>query len=245
MSKVIVDRDLTRQVNIIGKKQMRKKRWQRFVSVLCALTVFCTTYALILPAITINKDSLPIYYCGLVEHIHNETCYQSVLNCKHGEEERAQSGEDAVSVDEQYRSKLPAEFNGDYAEKLLAVAVSQLGYSESDTDKVNDVIYDDDGNIAETIYRGSTYFGEYFGNAFGEWNNAFAAYCLNYAGITGFAENESVSASDIADHFVSVEKLFPAVSGNGYVPAPGDVVFFDFDKRGEGEDSYFYTSAEN
>ena len=49
----------------------RKKRWQKVVTALAAVVVFCTTYALILPAITMEKD----VFCGKEEHIHTEQCY--------------------------------------------------------------------------------------------------------------------------------------------------------------------------
>ena len=51
--------------------QRRRKRWVKVVSAMAAVVVFCTTYALILPAITMEKDPV----CGLEEHQHDETCY--------------------------------------------------------------------------------------------------------------------------------------------------------------------------
>lgn len=59
---------------------MRKKRWQRVVAALASVTVFCTTYALILPAITMEEPT----YCGFEEHVeHNDECYseQEILTC--------------------------------------------------------------------------------------------------------------------------------------------------------------------
>ncbi len=43
--------------NLIIKKQKGLKRWQRVVTVLAAMITFATTYALILPAITVEKNS--------------------------------------------------------------------------------------------------------------------------------------------------------------------------------------------
>ena len=54
------------------KSRKRKKLWQRVVTVLAAVVVFATTYALILPAIT--RESPPT--CGLTEHEHSDACYQ-------------------------------------------------------------------------------------------------------------------------------------------------------------------------
>ena len=49
----------------------RKRRWYQVTTCLAAVVVFCTTYALILPAITLEKQ------CALPEHTHTEDCYTS------------------------------------------------------------------------------------------------------------------------------------------------------------------------
>ena len=54
------------------KKRRLRKRWQKVVTALCALAVFCTTYALILPAITLEKG------CPIPEHTHGPECYTQV-----------------------------------------------------------------------------------------------------------------------------------------------------------------------
>lgn len=51
------------------KAQRRKKRWTKAVSAMAAVVVFCTTYALILPAITLQAE------CGKEEHTHSDACY--------------------------------------------------------------------------------------------------------------------------------------------------------------------------
>ena len=64
-------------------KKRRRRRWAKVVSVLGCVVVFCTTYALILPAITAEKT-----VCGFEEHTHTDECYaplteeaQTVLSC--------------------------------------------------------------------------------------------------------------------------------------------------------------------
>ena len=52
----------------------RKRRWQRAVTALSGVVVFCTTYALILPAITMEKK------CEIPEHTHTEACYTQVTS---------------------------------------------------------------------------------------------------------------------------------------------------------------------
>ena len=64
----------------ISSRRKRKRRWHKIVSVLVAIVVFCTTYALILPAITLEEDAI----CGQTEHTHNESCYTNAdeLSCQ-------------------------------------------------------------------------------------------------------------------------------------------------------------------
>lgn len=46
---------------------------RRLVGALAAFVVFCTTYALILPAVTLSGET----HCGKEEHTHTEDCYRS------------------------------------------------------------------------------------------------------------------------------------------------------------------------
>ncbi len=54
-------------------RHRRRRIWQRIVGGLACVVVFCTTYALILPAITMENIG-----CGLAEHTHTEACYTRV-----------------------------------------------------------------------------------------------------------------------------------------------------------------------
>lgn len=47
------------------------KRWKKIAVFLAVIVVFCTTYMLILPAITMESK----LQCGLDEHIHTDSCY--------------------------------------------------------------------------------------------------------------------------------------------------------------------------
>ena len=71
------------EADVFLAKKRRRRRWAKVVSVLGCLVVFCTTYALILPAITAEKT-----VCGFEEHTHTDECYaplteeaQTVLSC--------------------------------------------------------------------------------------------------------------------------------------------------------------------
>ncbi len=61
------------------KKHRFAKRWYKVVTCMAAVVVFVTTYALILPAITMENKA----YCGIEEHQHSEEagCYEDRLIC--------------------------------------------------------------------------------------------------------------------------------------------------------------------
>ena len=63
----------------------KRRRWRGAVSVLACVVVFCTTYALILPAITLSAEPK----CGLEEHTHTEDCYETRLVCGQAEDPEA------------------------------------------------------------------------------------------------------------------------------------------------------------
>ena len=67
-----------------SKLRRNRKRWQKVVSVMASIVVFCTTYALILPAITMEQSDT---YCGLENHIHGPECYEKVLICDHASDD--------------------------------------------------------------------------------------------------------------------------------------------------------------
>lgn len=61
---------LLRQAAPYTKKNHRRRIWQKIVQFMACIVVFCTTYALILPAITLEKT-----FCGMEEHTHSDACY--------------------------------------------------------------------------------------------------------------------------------------------------------------------------
>lgn len=64
------------QLSAIAKQRKKRTLWRNLVVCFAALVVFCTTYALILPAITMEQEG---YSCGLQEHTHTPDCYR--LTC--------------------------------------------------------------------------------------------------------------------------------------------------------------------
>ena len=62
---------ITNQVNTAKKNRKRRGIWRRIVTSLACVVVFCTVYALILPAITMKTE----VFCGKEEHTHTAECF--------------------------------------------------------------------------------------------------------------------------------------------------------------------------
>lgn len=102
---------------------------------------------------------------------------------------------------------------GDWAQDLLAIARTQLGYEESEKDFVVD---------SAGKKQGFTRYGAWCSAPYAEWCAVFVGFCLHYAGVP-----ESVCPWDAScPEWVSIarergEFEEPA----GYTPQPGDLVF--------------------
>ena len=66
--------DVLRNAEKYTKVHKRKHLRHRVVTALAGVVVFCTTYALILPAITLEKK------CDIPEHTHTDACYAQVTS---------------------------------------------------------------------------------------------------------------------------------------------------------------------
>ena len=66
--------DVLRDAEKYTRVHKRKRLRHRVVTVLAGVVVFCTTYALILPAITLEKQ------CDIPEHTHTDSCYAQVTS---------------------------------------------------------------------------------------------------------------------------------------------------------------------
>lgn len=66
--------DVLRDAEKYTRVHKRKRLRHRVVTVLAGVVVFCTTYALILPAITLEKQ------CDIPEHTHTDACYEQVTS---------------------------------------------------------------------------------------------------------------------------------------------------------------------
>lgn len=66
-----MDRELGKAAEKFHIRHRWNRIWKRLAGILGCVVVFCTTYALILPAITMERETV----CGLQEHQHTDSCY--------------------------------------------------------------------------------------------------------------------------------------------------------------------------
>ncbi len=69
---------LLEKIRKILRSRRTRQLLTRAVSGVAAVVVFVTTYALVLPAITLEQDA----FCGIPEHQHTDACYEERLVCE-------------------------------------------------------------------------------------------------------------------------------------------------------------------
>ncbi len=155
-------------------------------------------------------------------HVHTDDCYETQLTC--GLEEHTHTIEcmvdETADVETQadWEATLPDKLDGTVAENVIAVAQSQVGYTESE----HNFELAEDGETR----NGYTRYGAWYGNEYGEWNTMFAAFCLNYAGLTDDIYPEN---SGVASWIVSLKKNDMYAEADEYNPSVGDLIFLDTD----------------
>lgn len=186
--------------------------------------------------------------CGLEEHVHTDACVRSEEAAENGTQETSETtvdtstletektaentedtktdetAQDTETQDTETQEEWEATFQsveltGKYPEDVLAIAKTQIGYTESSENYVTDEAGED---------RGYTRYGQWYGEPYGEWSGMFASFCLHYAGVEG------MPLSDDCEEWIkelSKEEysLYHEVSDTEYEPVPGDLVFFDLD----------------
>ncbi len=141
------------------KDKTRLKRWRKMILCLSCVVVFCTVYALILPAITLERKTV----CGQEEHSHTEECYSSdgQLTCgktEHTHTESCyaddktledQSGEDPQQTPEQNQTEGQEQNSGQSQEQ-------NQNQSQDQSQSQDQVQTSDDWNVAQNGENGDT-----------------------------------------------------------------------------------------
>ena len=156
------------------------------------------------------------YNCGYAQHTHKDTCADDCDIVQHIHEAKCLLDHVDMNADlespEQWK-QMAQHLSGNWAQDLLAVAESQLGYSESE---VNVVL------SGEKLY-GYTRYGDWYGNPYQDWETIFIAFCLNYAGIP---EEEIPRHSDTQRWMEALEEQDLLRDPEENPPEPGCIVFW-------------------
>lgn len=192
---------LERAVQYSKAYKLNKLR-QRIVSGLCAVAVFVTTYALILPAITQERAT----YCGFAEHTHGSDCASGCTVPEH-----IHSGDcyidDTLLDGTQIEATLPKTLSGIWADDVVAIAESQIGYRESGS------------NMDPATGSGYTRYGAWYGSPYCDWSSVFTAFCLDKAGVD---KSYFPYGADCAEWVAALDEA-KLTSGT---PKQGSIVFF-------------------
>ena len=140
------------------KDKTRLKRWRKMILCLSCVVVFCTVYALILPAITLERKTV----CGQEEHSHTEECYSSdgQLTCGKTEHTHTEScyADDKTSEDQSGEDpQQTPEQNQDQSQDQVQTSddgnVAQNGENGDTAGTTED---ETSGNDEESVVAGST-----------------------------------------------------------------------------------------
>lgn len=156
-------------------------------------------------------------------HVHTEACYEKRLICQEEEHEhtlQCHSDPDAVETPADWTAGLPA-LTGDRAKDLIAVAESQLGYTESEAN----FLVTEDGTVKGYTRYGAWYAGGNGTNfSYADWCACFVSFCLNHAGVSS---DEFPYAAGCTDWIALLTERGQYEQKGGYTPKSGDIVFLD------------------
>lgn len=184
-------------------------------------------------------ESQRVLICELPEstedtHVHSDECYADVLICEITEHEHTlacYSNPDAdVESPSVWESTLSGvALTGTWAEDVLAIARSQLGYSES----AENYIVTDSGEM-----KGITRYGQWYGDPYGDWCAMFVSFCLRYAQVP---QSVVPTAGSCASLLSSSGSRFRSAAD--YTPARGDILFLDENGDGRADRAGFVNTV--
>ena len=159
----------------------------------------------------------PIY------HHHTDACYEEVLTCPLPEHHHtvaclSDTSADLETPEEWQAANAEAVMTGNWAEDLVSVAQTQLGYEQSEK---NFEIDPADGVTLRYYSR----YGQSYGNPYGEWDVMFLSYCLKYAGIPQSAIPQEASVLALRSSMSDMDWLLD--SEDGSAADVGDIVIYN------------------
>ena len=159
----------------------------------------------------------PIY------HHHTDACYEEVLTCPLPEHHHtvaclSDTSADLETPEEWQAANAEAVMTGNWAEDLVSVAQTQLGYEQSEK---NFEIDPADGVTLRYYSR----YGQSYGNPYGEWDVMFLSYCLKYAGIPQSAIPQEASVLSLRSSMSDMDWLLDGEDGSA--ANVGDIVIYN------------------
>lgn len=161
-----------------------------------------------------SREPVEVLICQLEEHNHTDTCYPvEETEPKQQIHSEMDSTADLETEADWEAGLATVEMTGNWISDLVAVARSQLGYSES----LRNYIYDENNVICPY-----TRYGQWIGQPYGDWSASFVSFCLHYAQAEGLEAEQScealAAAAKDAELWLDLED---------YVPTSGDLIFLD------------------
>ena len=148
--------------------------------------------------------------CGKEEHEHTAAC---LVNPN-------------AEIDAEYDAKTPDRTSVDWAQDMVLVAQSQLGYTESKAD------VDEDGN-GYTMYADQYYKDKPM--VYADWDSTFVAYCLYHAGVPQDIIPQYASISALRGELARMNSEYYTDDPQGFASIlPGDIVMY---KNAEGRET--------
>ena len=167
-------------------------------------------------------------FCGKEAHTHDETCLDENGNQVCGLEEHTHTlscysdPEADVETREQWEQTFAGvTLTGDWRQDVIAIAETQLGYTESTR---NYAVWEDGTT------HGYTRYGDWYGSPYGDWCAMFASFCIHYAGVEDMPLNWGCRTW-IAE-LEPLDRYRPAQGEEPYSPEVGDLIFYDWEGDG-------------
>lgn len=157
-------------------------------------------------------------------HIHNELCYGVwELRCEKEEHAHAVAcysnpEADLEAPEDWEKSFAEVEFTGIWQQDVLAIARTQLGYTESEENYLV---------AASGVQKGYTRYGQWYGDPHGDWCAMFVSFCMHYGGVEGIPIH-----SGCVSWIRELEAMNLYRKQGTYRPDAGDIIFFDWESDG-------------
>lgn len=158
-------------------------------------------------------------------HTHSDECYEEVLICTRAEHEHGlacySNPHADVETPSVWESSLSnVELTGIWSDDVVAIAESQIGYTESTQNYI----------VTEAgIVKGYSRYGAWYGDSYGDWCAMFASFCLHYAGVEDFPLDANCVNWIKQLEDPQYDSYFRR---DTYYPRPGDLIFFNIDSDG-------------